>query len=58
MSDSTELAEVSSILKSVRFQESTGFQSFLPALLGKINICPTGKPIFLVPHTLAMPQQD
>jgi hypothetical protein len=40
------------------FKESTGFQSLLPTAPGEINVRPAGKPIFLVPHTLAMPQQD
>jgi len=39
----------------VRFQESTGFQGFLPPAPGEINVCPTGKSIFLIPHALAVP---
>ena len=41
---------------TVRFQESTGFRSFLPAAPGEINVRPPGEPIFLIPDTLAMPQ--
>ncbi len=40
----------------VRFQELTGFQGLLPPAPGEINACPAGKPIFLVPGALAVPQ--
>ena len=36
----------------VGFQESAGFQRFLPPASGEINVCPASNPIFLVPGAL------
>ena len=43
---------------AVRFEEAPGFQSFVPPALGEVDVRPAGEPIFLIPHALAMPQQD